>query len=191
MAINFPNSPGIGTIFTDPTAGFSYQWDGTVWKSYSAASSSQIKIIDDISGSFNGSTQTFALTVSGVSLTPANTQQLRIVLGGVIQSPGTDYTVSTSNIFFTTAPAAGLTFSGVSQGPAIPVTTIVDGATTNGAFNITGNLTVTGISTIGIGTTTTPSQNSQMSFELTSNTNLRIKVKGTDGVLRLTNLTLS
>jgi hypothetical protein len=30
-----------------------------------------------------------------------------------------------------------------------------------------------------------------MSFELTSNTNLRIKVKGTDGVLRSGNIILS
>ena len=30
-----------------------------------------------------------------------------------------------------------------------------------------------------------------MSFELTSNTNLRIKVKGTDGTLRSGNITLS
>lgn len=38
MAINFPNSPGIGSVFTDPTSGFSYQWDGTVWATYTPAS---------------------------------------------------------------------------------------------------------------------------------------------------------
>jgi len=38
MAINFPNSPGIGSVFTDPTSGFSYEWNGTVWKTYSPAS---------------------------------------------------------------------------------------------------------------------------------------------------------
>ena len=47
MALNFPNSPGIGSVFTDTTSGFSWQWDGTVWKSYSQASSSNIKIIDN------------------------------------------------------------------------------------------------------------------------------------------------
>ena len=127
MALNFPSSPTIGDIYTDTTSGFSYEWDGTVWKSYSPASTSNIKVIDDISGSFNGSTQTFALSVSGVSLTPASAQQLRIVLGGVVQSPGIDYTISSSNITFTTAPTAGLTFSGVSLGPAVPVSYANDG----------------------------------------------------------------
>jgi hypothetical protein len=34
MALNFPDSPFIGQIYSDVTAGFSYVWDGTVWKSY-------------------------------------------------------------------------------------------------------------------------------------------------------------
>jgi hypothetical protein len=127
VALNFPSSPTIGDVYTDTTSGFSYEWDGTVWKSYTSASATNIKVLDDISGSFNGSTQTFPLTVSGVSLTPVNAQQLRIVLGGVIQSPGTDYNVSGSNIVFTTAPDAALEFSGVSLGPSLPVTYANDG----------------------------------------------------------------
>jgi len=43
----------------------------------------------------------------------------------------------------------------------------------------------------GIGSTSSPSVNSTMSFELTSNTNLRIKVRGTDGTLRLVNITFA
>jgi len=121
MALNFPNNPGIGSVFTDTTSGFSYEWDGTVWKSYAAASVSNIKVLDDISGSFNGSTPTFALTSGSVAVTPANAQQLRIVLGGVVQSPGVDYNVSGSNIVFTTAPDAALDFSGVSYGSSYPV----------------------------------------------------------------------
>jgi len=127
VALNFPNSPTIGQVYTDVTSGFSYEWDGTVWKSYSPASASNIKILDDISGSFNGSTQTFALASSGVSLTPANAQSLIITLGGVTQEPGVDYTVSTSNITFTTAPDAALSFSGISLGPAVPITYANDG----------------------------------------------------------------
>ena len=34
MAINFPDSPGIGSVFTDSTSGFSYEWNGTLWKSF-------------------------------------------------------------------------------------------------------------------------------------------------------------
>jgi hypothetical protein len=52
------------------------------------------------------------------------------------------------------------------------------------------NLTITGFATVGLGTTSAP-DNSQMSFELTSDTNLRIKVRGSDGVLRSGNITLS
>jgi len=127
VALNFPSSPTIGDIYTDTTSGFSYEWDGTVWKSYTPASASNIKVLDDISGSFNGSTQTFPLTVSGVSLIPVSAQQLRIVLDGFVQSPGTDYNVSGSNIVFTTAPAAALEFSGVSLGPAVPISYANDG----------------------------------------------------------------
>jgi hypothetical protein len=57
--------------------------------------------------------------------------------------------------------------------------------------NIVGNTIITGITTIGLGSTSSPSVNSTMSFELTSNTNLRIKVRGTDGTLRSGNITLS
>lgn len=127
MALNFPSSPTIGDVYTDTTSGFSYEWDGTVWKSYSPASVSNIRILDDISGGFTGIAQTFALTVGGVALTPASPQQLRIVLGGVVQTPVVDYTLSTSNIVFTTAPDAALDFSGVSLGPAVPVTYANDG----------------------------------------------------------------
>jgi hypothetical protein len=127
VALNFPSSPTVGQVYTDTTSGFSYEWDGTVWKSYTPASASNIKVLDDISGSFNGSTQTFPLTVSGVSLIPVSAQQLRIVLGGVVQSPGTDYNVSGSNIVFTTAPDAALEFSGVSLGPSVPISYANDG----------------------------------------------------------------
>ena len=118
MALNFPSSPTIGQVYTDATSGFSYEWNGTVWKSYTPASVNNILVLDDISGSFNGVTDTFALTSSGNPVGPTNAQQLRIVLGGVIQSPGTDYNVSGSNIVFTTAPDAALEFSGVSLGKA-------------------------------------------------------------------------
>ena len=152
MALNFPSSPSVGDVYTDTTSGFSYEWDGTVWKSYTPASTSNIRVLDDISGSFNGSTQTFALVISGVAHTPANAQQLRIVLGGVVQSPGTDYTVSGTNITFTTAPDAGLDFSGISLGPAVPVSYANDGviyirntytgAGTTGPFTFSGGYTI-------------------------------------------------
>lgn len=150
MALNFPSSPTIGEIYTDTTSGFSYEWDGTVWKSYSAASSNNIRILDDISGSFDGIDQTFGLVSSGSSIIPPNAQSLIINLGGIVQEPVADYTVSSSNITFTTPPSGGLSFSGVVIGPAIPINTIPDGTTTDGTLNVSGNLIVTGGYNIGI-----------------------------------------
>ena len=155
MALNFPSSPTIGDVYTDTTSGFSYEWDGTVWKSYTASTSKNINILDDISGSFNGSQDIFSLTVLGTALTPTNAQQLRIVLGGVVQGPGTDYTVSGSSISFTTPPTGGLSFSGVSLGPSVPVSVPGDGTvtpaklSTGGPFwNTNGDLYIAGIGTI-------------------------------------------
>ena len=70
---------------------------------------------------------------------------------------------------------------------------IVSGATTTQSLVVSGVTTtiISGITTIGLGNTSSPAFNSQMSFELTSNTNLRIKVRGTDGVIRSANITLS
>ena len=160
MALNFPNSPALNDVYIDTTSGFSYKWNGTVWISFSAASSSQIKVLDDISGSFTGIAFTFALTSSSTSISPPNAQSLIINLGGVIQDASDDYIVSGSNIIFSTAPNNGLSFSGVSLGPAIPVNTIPDGTVTGGSFTVAGllsttNLFVSGISTfVGLATHT-------------------------------------
>lgn len=167
MALNFPSSPTISQIYTDSVSGFSYEWNGYVWISFSAASSSQIKVLDDISASFNSSTQTFPLTLSGNPVTAPSSQSLRVVLGGIVQAPGTDYSVSTTNIVFTVAPTTGLSFSGISLGPAIPINTIPDGTVTDGSLRISttavvgsattftedlvvsGDARVTGILTVG------------------------------------------
>ena len=160
MALNFPNNPALNDVYIDTTSGFSYQWNGTVWISFSAASSSQIKVLDDISGSFTGIAFTFALTSSSASISPPNAQSLIINLGGVIQDPSDDYIVSGSNIIFSTAPNNGLSFSGVSLGPAIPVNTIPSGTVTGGSLTVAGilsttNLFVSGISTfVGLATHT-------------------------------------
>ena len=59
MALNFPDSPTLNQIYTDSVSGFSYQWNGTVWISYTPSDTGNIRVLDDISGSFNSSTQTF------------------------------------------------------------------------------------------------------------------------------------
>ena len=58
-------------------------------------------------------------------------------------------------------------------------------------LDTTGNAIISGITTLGLSNSSTPASNSQMSFALTSNTNLRITVRGTDGVVRTANITLA
>ena len=169
MALNFPDNPSLNAIYRHSTSGFNYQWNGTVWKSFSDQVLDEIKLLDDISVSFNGNTATFALTSNSSAIIPANAQQLRIVLGGVVQKPATDYTVNASNITFTTAPTSGLTFSGVSFGSAVPINSLEDGTVTpaklstgaptwnaNGDLNVAGILTTGGdLNVAGIATATT------------------------------------
>ena len=74
--------------------------------------------LTDVSGSFDGSTTQFALTtrIGGVAVTPVVEAALLISLNGVIQEPTTSYTVSGTNITFTSAPASTDEFFGVVMG---------------------------------------------------------------------------
>ena len=56
------------------------------------------------SGSFDGATTTFGLAVSAAAYTPSSAATLVVMINGVRQVPGKDYTVATTNITFTTAP---------------------------------------------------------------------------------------
>jgi hypothetical protein len=58
-------------------------------------------------------------------------------------------------------------------------------------LNIDGGLIVSGVSTVGLGTTSDLIENSTLTFELTSNTNLRVKVRGTDGIIRSADIPLT
>jgi len=84
--------------------------------------------ITDISGSFNGSTQTFALQSGGASISPATHFQCIVALDGVVQEPGTAYTISGSNITFTggSGPASSVTFWGIVMGDAFNIGTPAD-----------------------------------------------------------------
>ena len=153
MALNFPDSPTLNQVYTDTTSGFSYQWDGVVWQSYTAAASKNISIIDNIENSFNGSTQTFSLVFQGTAFAPVNAQQLRVVLGGIVQEPLTDYTISGSNITFIIAPTSGLNCSIISLGPAHAQdhVTPIDGSVTPAklstggpSWNTDGDVVITG-----------------------------------------------
>ena len=84
--------------------------------------------LTDVSGSFNGSTTQFALTtrIGSIVITPVVEAALLISLDGVIQESTTDYTVSGTNITFTTAPASTVSFFGVVMGRQLDVGTPSD-----------------------------------------------------------------
>jgi len=88
----------------------------------------------------------------------------------------------------TTIPQSELDVRGTITTQAISGITTITPTT---ELNINGGLVVSGVSTISVSPTSNLTQNSTLSFELTSNTNLRIRVRGTDGVIRSANLTLS
>ena len=86
----------------------------------------QNREVDDISSGFNGSATAFTLQVSSTNVSPESANNILINLGGVIQNPGTDYTVAASTLTFTTAPAAGLSFFGLILGAGINTATVAD-----------------------------------------------------------------
>ena len=64
-------------------------------------------VLDAINTGFNGVKTTFDLTENGLPYTPTNDAQLIVSVGGQIQHPGIDYSVSGSTITFATAPDLG------------------------------------------------------------------------------------
>jgi len=86
----------------------------------------QNREVDDISSSFNGSTTAFTLQVSGVNVSPESANNILVNIGGVLQNPGTDYTIAASTITFTTAPASGLSFFALVLGAGINTATVAD-----------------------------------------------------------------
>ncbi len=68
--------------------------------------------IDDISGSFDGVTTTFPLTIASVAYAPTPTSNIMVFIGGVAQTPGATqaYTITGTNISFVSAPPTGASF---------------------------------------------------------------------------------
>ena len=95
----------------------------------------QNRELDDISGSFNGSTTAFTMQVGGVNTSAGSVNQIFINVGGILQNPGTDFTVAASTLTFTTAPASGLDFWGLIQGDAVDINEPADGSVTEAKLN--------------------------------------------------------
>ena len=98
----------------------------------------------------------FTLQSGGSNVSPGKDTAIIVSLGGVVQNPGTDYTIAASTITFTTAPASGLSFFGVVLAQSIDIETtadntvttakIVDGAITNAKVNASAAIAGTKIS---------------------------------------------
>ena len=72
--------------------------------------------LDDISSGFDGSDTTHTMQVNSQNVTVGDVNQIILSLCGVIQKPGTDFTVSGSVLTFTTAPAANTSFFAILLG---------------------------------------------------------------------------
>ena len=72
--------------------------------------------LDDISSGFDGSDTTHTMQVNSTNVSVGDVNPILLSLGGVIQKPGTDFTVSGSVLTFTTAPAANTSFFAVLLG---------------------------------------------------------------------------
>ena len=86
--------------------------------------------LDDFSGDFDGSDATLAVASNCIAITHVRPEALIISINGVIQEPTTDYTVSGTNITFTTAPTAGDNFFGVAMGEQLAIGTPSDATIT-------------------------------------------------------------
>lgn len=64
-------------------------------------------LLDELDNLFNGTTTTFALKLAGTAFKPETAAQLNVHIDNTYMVPGTDFTVSNTNIVFAKAPAPG------------------------------------------------------------------------------------
>jgi hypothetical protein len=127
-------TPGNGDLWYNSLEGrlYVYYQDNNTnqWVDVSPVSAgvTNIKIIDDISPLFNGSTTAFNLLSSGNVVVPVNAQQLLIVINGEVKRAGIDYIISGSQVLFSSAPSGSSSFYGVVYGAAVTQNTVADGS---------------------------------------------------------------
>ena len=112
------------------------------------------QILDDISGSFTGSTAgPFNLTVSGTAVSPETEASVIISVSGVVQEPVTAFTISGSQITFVSNPAGSDTFFGIVLGNTFdigkPTDATVGAASLSTDFFVKNAQTLTSLSMSG------------------------------------------
>lgn len=184
-----PGSPAVGMLRYNSTVSQCEIWNGAAWV---AVGGSSYTVIANEQFAGDGSTTVFTL---GSSQT---TVSCIVTINGVVQIPTTAYAVSgvfpTCVLTFTEAPAIGdiidvreiTTTTSVTAISNTSGNSIVAIQETTGQVDITGNL-VAQLNPAAPSLTA----NSTMSFRLVNNTTLAILVRGTDGVTRTANITVS
>ena len=112
------------------------------------------QILDDISGSFTGSTAgPFNLTVNGTAVSPETEASVIISVSGVVQQPISAFTISGSQITFTGNPASSDTFFGIVLGNTFdigkPTDATVGAASLSTDFFVKNAQTLTSLSMAG------------------------------------------
>ena len=112
------------------------------------------QILDDISGSFTGSTAgPFNLPVNGTAVSPETEASVIISVSGVVQQPISAFTISGSQITFTGNPASSDTFFGIVLGNTFdigkPTDATVGAASLSTDFFVKNAQTLTSLSMAG------------------------------------------
>ena len=102
-----------------------------------APSTGRYSILDDISSSFTGSTAgPFNLTVNGTAISPGNEANCIISISGVVQDPSA-FTITGSQITFSSNPASSDTFFGTVLGDTFDIGTPTDSTVTAASLGST------------------------------------------------------
>lgn len=110
--------------------------------------------IDQISGGFDGTVSGFTLAAGGQGVLPGTARNLMLSLGGVIQEPEVDFTVSGSGLTFTTPPVSGTTFFCVIFGDMQSIGQPSDGTVLPASIASSGNFVFPSVSGDTAGFTT-------------------------------------
>ena len=101
-----------------------------------APTDGQYSILDDISSGFNGSEVTFNLTSGGTAVVPQTDANALISISGVVQYTSA-YSISGSQITFSSAPLSTDTFSGRVLGNSKDLGVPTDGTVSSSSLSST------------------------------------------------------